>query len=205
LTERLKQTQLPGYIFDCYFNVVAINSAVVQLMDWSPNISSQGLEIPPSPNALLFVFSEEGANFLQERVGEDWTEHAFETVMLFRTVSLRYRATEHFQNLLRELKRFRLFQRCWREVYFEEKDQFVDTRHIRFKSSQWGPLVTYVTYLTALTTAGELHLCVHVPTTRETANAFSQILEQSGQPRTYRLACWPEEDAPSRNRLVPVY
>jgi hypothetical protein len=115
-------------------------------------------------------------------------------MMLFRTLSLRYRATEYFQQLLRELKQHRRFRQYWQGVHFQERDHFVDSRLMHYLSRQGSRLAYFYSYLTALTTAGELYLCTYVAASPETAEAFSLTAKQVGSPRVFHVdPHWPEK------------
>jgi hypothetical protein len=201
----MKRTYQPAYIVDSYYDVLAINATTEELLNMDfLDLEALGRQ-PFGMNMLRFGFSEDGAEHFDALMGGDLADLAFQTVMLFRTVTLRYRATDHFQNLLRELNKYRLFKRYWREVYYEEKDQFVDDRRIRVRSPKWGLLLSYCTTVTALTSAGELHLCTYAPTDYRTAQAFSEIAQQNTGPKAYRAESWPDKGVPGANRLQPIY
>lgn len=198
LMDRMKQVYLPAYVIDSYCDIVAFNSAVTELADLedaglSPSIMANR---PFGFNILQFVFSDEAVDYFGKRMGDNWPDYIYNHMMIFRTFSLRHRATEYFQALLQELKKHRIFRRYWREVYFTEKDHFVDNEHIRLNSPRWGPLMWFSTSLTALTTAGDLHFCVWVPATYATADVFSQIVHQDGAANTFRVGSWPEKLLP---------
>ena len=121
------------------------------------------------------IFSDDAVSYLSKIMGDSWHDYLYTNVINLRTLSLRYRSTEYFEALLQELKKSRMFRRYWREVYFEEKDHYIDNEYFRVNSPQWGRLVWFTSSLTALTTAGELQLMVYVPASKETSKAFSQI------------------------------
>ena len=116
--------------------------------------------------------------------------------MMFRTVSLRYRSTVYFRTLLRDLERLLQFRRYWQEAYFDERDHFVENKQMSMDSPQWGSVAYFPSYLTALTTAGDLHLCLYVPASRDTVTVFSQIFDQPGAADTLRLSPWPGKPLP---------
>ena len=197
LINRLNQAYLPGHILDSYCDVVAVNNALINLVSLeSSGVGPQGVAHSFPFNKVLFAFAEVGEEHLGDLMGEDWSDHAYETMMMFRTVSLRYRPTEYFKALLKELKRSRRFKRCWQEVYFDEKDHFVESRQMSLDSPKWGAVAYFPTYLTAVTSAGDLHLCMYVPASRNTAEVFSRIFEQPGAGDVLRLGSWPEKRLP---------
>jgi hypothetical protein len=198
LIDRMKQAYLPAYILDSYCDVVAINAVLVDLMDLAsaPFGESSAASRPFSTNSVMASFSAEWEKYYSELMGEDWSDHAYQNMMLFRTWSLRYRSTEYFQALLRELKKSRLFKRYWREVYLDEKDYVGDNRRMRLNSPKWGSLACFRTYLMALSTAGDLHLCVYVPASHETIEVFSRIIEKVGAANLFRVGTWPQKILP---------
>ena len=191
LTSKMRQARLPAHIIDSYFDVIAVNFGFVRLygfgsFSYSPsNVSSQ-------LNKLRFIFSEEGRVHYTQIMEDEWSDNAYQTMMMFRSVSLRYRSTEYFQALLKDLKKLRQFKRYWREVYLNEQDHFVENKQMYMNSPEWGAVAYFPTYLTALTTAGELHLCIYVPASRGTAEVFSQIFAQEDASDLLRLSPWPE-------------
>ena len=201
LLDRMKQAYLPAYIIDSYCDVVAINPALIELRSLaSDKLGPGGLPKRPFPvNLAMFVFSDDVEKQISALRGEDWSDHAYQTMMVFRTWSLRYRTTAYFQALLQQLKRSRLFRRYWRDVYLREGDHFVDNRHMFMNSPKWGPLAYFSTYFMALTTVGELRLCVYVPAGPETADVFSQIMKQPGGTDILRVGAWPSKKLPEES------
>ena len=207
LVNRMEQVRQPAYVMDSYCDIVAINRALIDLMDLEHfGLPADGVEGHPFPlNKVLFVFSDEGEKHLGELMGEELSDHAYETMIMFRTVSLRYRSTEYFQSLLKELRRSRRFRRYWHDVSFEEKDHYVENRQTYLRSRKWGPVAYFSTYLTALTAAGELFLGVYVPTSDETAKVFAQIADQYSAPRVFREGSWPGKDLVTQSRLRSTF
>jgi hypothetical protein len=198
LLSTIRQAYLPAYVIDSYCDVVGVNSAILRILD----LEAAGLDRtalaarPFGSNVLQYVYLDEAVEHFSQLMGRDWSSYANHHMLLFRTLSLRYRSTDYFQGLLKELKKSRLFKRYWREVYFTEQDHFIDNEHIHLNSPKWGPLVWFSTSLTALTTAGELYFCVYVPSTADTARVFSEIVQEPGASDTYRVGSWPVKTLP---------
>lgn len=200
LSDRMDQICLPSFIVDAYYDVVASTPAMIELL----GLESAGLALgyqnndrfPYNMVKLVFSEPEHREEYFGARAPESWPNVLYETMRAFRAVSLRYRSTEYFQGLLEELKRSLLFRRYWRDVYFHEKDHFVDSRRIQFDSPRWGLLTWFYWELPALTSAGELLLCVCVPASHDTVQAFELIVQQDGATKPVRLACWPDKVVP---------
>jgi len=196
LIDRMKQSYLPAHIIDPYCDVVAVNASLIELLDLESAPSRHSDTSPFRLNRLRFFFSEEGKAHYDQIMEHDWADHAYQSMMLFRTFSLRYRSTEYFQILLAELRKHRLFRRYWHDVYLDERDLFADSRHMRLNSPKWGLTAYFSTYLTALTTAGELHLCVYVPASQNTVDVFSQIVQKVGAQTVLKTGSWPKKGLP---------
>ena len=144
-------------------------------------------------NKVGFIFSDDGEDHMHELIGDEWSEFAYHNVMIFRTVTLRYRATEYFQALLSELKKSRKFRRYWREACCGEEDHFIEARQMVLNSSEYGSLDYFPAYFTAPTTAGELHLCMYVPASRRAAAAFWRAVDETGPGTVFRIGSWPKK------------
>jgi transcriptional regulator with XRE-family HTH domain len=205
LLDRVKQVHLPAQIIDSYYDTVAVNAAAIELFDLeSVGVVPVGKDARPLPlNMMQFAFSDTGMKHLQRLMGDGWSNYLYQSVILFRAVSLRYRSTVRFQRLLSELNRFHLFRRYWREAYFEEEDFCLDSRHFNILSPKWGPVTFITTYLTAVTTAGEFHLCVYNPTSHEAADAFSQATTQATEGNSLRVDySWPRKGESTAKFIV---
>ncbi len=206
LLDNLKHMHLPATILDQYCDSLAVNHTLVELFDLAScgwTIGSQK-NTPFPHNEMRFLFSDEVAAHLGERMGEHWPSYAASGMMLFRTRSLRYRATPYFKELLPELKKSRLFKRYWREVYYQEKDHHFNAVDIRMNSPRWGAITCFPTTRTAITSAGELYLGVVVPADFDTANAFSRITQETGAPVAYCLESWPDKDPLPRQLTIRI-
>jgi transcriptional regulator with XRE-family HTH domain len=200
LMGRMEQIYIPSFILDSYYDVVAASPAVMELFDLeSAGLSFGSQEGRPFPYNMvrnLFSDSDQGESHFGRLMREDWSSVLYETVRMFRVVSLRYRSTAYFQRLLQELNKSRRFRGHWQSAYFEEKDHYVDSLRVRFDSPRWGGLVWFHWNLPALTSAGELLLCMYVPASHVTARVFDQIVEHCGTVTPLRLPCWPEKRLP---------
>jgi hypothetical protein len=200
LTYRLQQVRLPGHIADSYCDVLAVNHTEMELLELDSAGLGQGTgqrTISPH-NAVLFTFSDEGAEHLGRVMGDRWSSYAYMQMMVFRTWSLPYRSTDYFQNLLQELRKYKMFRRYWREVHYAGEDPFIKTGDVHLNSPKWGQLAFFASQHTALTSAGELHLTVFAPLSDRTAKVFSQISEGVDGPNVLSLEpSWPQKGTPA--------
>jgi hypothetical protein len=197
LVERMSASHLPAFIMDSYCDVVATNGAMVELMDYGSSGLGAGIpqtDAPFARNMIRFAFSDDAVEHLTRVMGDDWSTFAYTVMMTFRTSTLRYRSTEYFQSLLREMNKYRMFKRYWREVYFEEKDHFISGADMYLSSPKWGSVSCFFAAFTALTTALDLHLWVAVPMSPETADAFSCIAAHADKMYAFNVDSSPQKN-----------
>lgn len=190
LFEKLKIVCLPAFISDTYADIIAVNSAMFSLYSFNPLDLNDVADRSPLFNILRFFFSPEFEK--QQNMMKNWNNVVFQNIMHFRTYSLRYRSTPYFSKLLSASRKYPSFNRCWRDVYWNEKDHIIDGGDFQFSSPIWGNLEYIVPIYTVLTVHGYLFLSVYTPTNLETLKAFNSIVEQVGTD-AYRLATWPEK------------
>ena len=197
LMSRMEYIRVPSFIVDPYFDTVAVSPAIMEFWDLeSAGLgfgSQEGKFFPYNMVRYIFYDSERSDSHFGKLMTDDWSRVLYEIVRMFRVVSLRYRSCEYFQSLLRELNRSRRFRRYWQNVYFEEKDHYVDSLRISFNSQRWGSLLWFQLSLPALTSAGDLLLCMYLPASHNTARVFDQVVELCGTVTPVRLPCWPEK------------
>jgi len=191
VTESVKELCVPAIVLDAYCNILAVNGVLLALIDFSQaaNIHENKYDPFRNPNLLLFIFSEEGAEYLRKLMGEDFSNCAYAAINAFRAFSLAYRSTQYFQDLLHELRKFRLFKRYWSELYLTEKTYGVQNINIDVDSSKMGRLAVFISFQTIFTKNGELHVFVLNPRNRDTADAFARAMEHSQT--VIQLASWP--------------
>jgi hypothetical protein len=149
-----------------------------------------------------FIFSGAESKHLEQLMGNTWSRFLSNTILFFRAATLRYRGTEYYQRLITELRKSRLFRRCWESTSNCDDDHFADTRITHFNSPKWGLLSYAHMPQTALTKAGELILFVYVPTSYNTAEAFASMADVSSHgARVLRIGSWPNKECmPPRPR-----
>jgi transcriptional regulator with XRE-family HTH domain len=192
LVQTLQQTYLPAFIIDTYCDVLAVNEAVLMIFNVSDNAVAYIKQHPIGTNMLTFVFSPE-LNQQEVMKPHAWETYAYSNLMFFRTNTLRYRATPYFRALFSELYRWRLFQRYWEEISYQERDYNVNTEHVHINNPVLGPLHFYSTLYKTLTRYGYLSLFVYVPADSTTAKVFYALTEQEGCTNVVRFGLWPKE------------
>lgn len=190
LLDILRSQCLPAFISDTYFDMLAVNVAIISLFEM--NVAEVDSVINHSTvfNTLRFFFSPEFER--QQDAMLNWDDLIFQNIMDFRTSSLRYRGTQYFDELLNALLAYPNFRRYWRDIKWEEKDHVVNGGEFQLKTKQWGVLKFVVPVFTVLSSHGILGLSVYTPTTPHTMSVFKEIHDSTPQ-HILRLAQWPKE------------
>lgn len=190
---RMEGMRLPAFILDAYCDVLAANAITTRLFNLTPTqIESMKDTAPIQSNMLRFVFSPEFDYQLVMR--EYWHGYLFRNMMNFRTMTLRYRATNYFSYLSRELNKWPLFQKYWQRTKLQMHDYFTDYEEIHlYTPHPYGQhLVFFSSNFRALTAHGELYLCTYIPQNLETHRAFEWMAEQCGT-KVHCLGDWPDK------------
>lgn len=196
LMDEMRRVYAPAYIIDPYCDVIACNAPSVELLD----LESAGLSLdkvhsrPSGANMLHYVFSKEAKDFYGPLMGRYWHNYRCQNMMIFKNLSSRYRSTQYFKVLLHELMEYPHFEHYWRKARLESEGRLVvnEERDIHLESPRWGRLVYSSTSTPVTTPVGELYLCYYVPTNRETAEAFVQLVENAGD-EIYSVGSWPDK------------
>ncbi|NJN68412.1 MAG: helix-turn-helix transcriptional regulator [Chloroflexaceae bacterium] len=194
LVRRVEHTALPAYLIDHYCDILACNQVVLNLLGLTPDHLRQTTDHPiVAANMMRFVFAPE---FDQREYMPHWHTFAYQNIMIFRTLSLRYRTEPYFQSLITELRKWPLFRRYWFKLYEDiERDPVVNNETIVTNSPLWGALSYFSTSCAAMTSAGALMLYVYVPADTSTADVFTDISRQSEQV-VHQFVSWPEKAMP---------
>jgi transcriptional regulator with XRE-family HTH domain len=196
LVDQMGQMCLPAYITDSYCDIVAANAAAARLLNISPG-QIRAVMFDPFINAnlLRFVFSPDFD--YRPVMGKRWHNYAFKNMMNFRTLTLRYRATNYFDDLFHELQKWPLFRMYWHRVYNEERDHRDDDEYIQFNlpHSQGQKLTFIATSRTTVTYKGELYFNVYIPLQSATVQCLKTIVQEVGT-TIYRMDNWPQKPVP---------
>lgn len=186
----MDKAQLPTFLVDQYFDIVAVNLMVLETYNAQVNNFLDPKSDPVTRfNLLRFLFSPE---FEEQKsmLGAFREKFAVNTVMLFRAASLRYRATDYFLRLYR-----RLYEIDELQAYLQRKpknERYVDNQlFINLDNPRLGAIRAISTSVTAASTAGELKLFTFTPLSEETSKIFSNLaqLNYVFQP----LPDWPDK------------
>ena len=191
LAELLAATRLvrlPAHIYDAYGNVIAINSCMRALAILPESIWSTGPDSPAGFNLLRYYFAPESP--IRQFLGINWTQFAVRTVQHFRATSLKYRHTDRFRQVFRDLYQYPLFQDFWARTKYADEDVYHRWDGIVYYHPELGPLDYITTEVATLTGREELFLVIFIPRDRQTAETLEALAVRVGT-NMHHGAQWP--------------
>jgi hypothetical protein len=188
----LEDIQLPALLLDRYLDVVGVNALLLQFYQMAQADIRQSQEQNGGVNLLEFIFSGAFAITRAQMQPQVWHRFAIGNVIYFRRMTLPYRMTDYFGELLARLRRNREFRWFWDQVFYEEKYYFVGGESFQMESPQAGRYRFLTAPLVTRTPYGNLEILAHIPRDGATAVAFYQMSQQTPA-RAYQLQSWPEK------------
>lgn len=188
----LDKSQLPSFIVDQYFDVVAVNPMAVEVYNIKvEDFVDKSVDPATRVNLLRFIFSPKFSR-QQAMFGEALEDFYATIIGLFRVSTLRYRAEEYYENLLQHLCEMeelnRYLQRKPKDKGYLDGCACVNLNHPRL-----GQLRAALTAISAISAEGELKLFTLAPLTDETSKAFSKIVPVKNY--VFKaLPDWPRKD-----------
>lgn len=113
-------------------------------------------------------------------------------IYLFRRSSLRYRHTDYFSFLFRELLNETSFDIDWYSNHRFNYQLDMTYEPISLKHPCHGPMNYIITETAAATSEGNLYLMVNNPSDIATMSAFSEMISEHGN-KVRRLSTWPQK------------
>lgn len=188
----LGDIQLPALLLDTYLDIIGVNSAVLHLYQTSPTLLNEVITADHPLNLLDFVFSPAFASNRKYLSREQWHDFAIGNVMYFRRLTLPFRMTPYFKQLLKRLKRYREFRYFWEQIFYEEPLFFVGGTSWQADSPESGHLHFLTAPLITRTPYGNLEILTHIPRSPATSVAFQHFAANNN---TLQLAPWPAKPA----------
>lgn len=192
LTETMEQVQLPTHLGDCYGDILAVNSLLLEVFQIESEMLKLMIRAEGGFNNLHVVY---GMLQSQQAFGNEYSKSALEAIRAFREGSLRYRATPYYQALLEKFRdphKYPLFERYWRRVSTLDEDKETMISPLLVQHPKYGLLSFNMTSAVTLTSRGELFLTYFLPMDPGTANSILGMAEASGK-KVIRLLSWPDK------------
>ncbi len=194
LLAETENLQVPILIIDAYADIVAANTATLNLFMMTPELLNYTRQIPAGQNLLNMIYSPVFGT--RDILGSFWRKIATIEILLFRRSTLRYRHTGYFKYLFKILLKEKQFDIDW---YFCQRyaDRYDLTYvHFLYEHPRYGPLSYIATETVICTKKGELYLLIYNPVDHATASIFKS-LKGTNENRVYRYARWPEKKIPA--------
>lgn len=182
--------RLPAYVYDSYGNLVAINSSMRALSNLPDDLWETGNASPAGFTVLRYYFVPESP--IRSFLGINWTQFAVRLVQHFRATSLKYRHTERFQAIFRDLYQYPLFQDFWARTKYADEDLYQRWDGIIYHHPELGPLSYIATEATTLTGREDLFLVTYIPRDQQTMQALETLASRVGT-NFHRAVTWPYE------------
>jgi transcriptional regulator with XRE-family HTH domain len=204
LLRRLLKISLPAFIVDSYDDIVAANSIILRMFDFSRELIETAPLIPGGYNVLRFVFSQKSQ--FSRLVTKNHENYLEQSIRFFRAISLPYRATPYYQNLISAFHAdpdMGLFSEYFYRVNQDKKsDYYFEGEHFCISHAALGNLEFYSPPLSPVhTSSGSLYIIPYLPANPRTTKACA-LLAEHGEPNVQRLALWPEKPAYQDYRWV---
>jgi len=196
MVELTDQVRLPAFLSDVYGDVIAANTIILSFFKLPPEFVEQADKIPAGYNTIRFNFSKDLV--ARSHVLDNWDRYALNSMRTFRENSLRYRAQPYFKYLMkifRNQNEYPLFDRYWKMVSSNEQDKEAATDQFSFRHDEFGQLRYISSFITSITSFGELFLVQYLPLDQTTSQIFEQLAQQAGQ-GVKTFASWPEKLIP---------
>jgi len=193
MIDLLERLSVPAFLDDIYSDVVAANLIALAFMQVPAEMMANAADIPGGHNTMRLIFGKEMA--VRSHIVGNWDQYARTGMWTFRQGSLRYRAHPYFRYLLKAFRNpveYPLFDRYWRMVSSVEMDHEADYQEFSYEHDTMGHLDYIASFITSLTTYGELVLVQYQPVSDHTKAIFDRMLAENGH-GVLRLAPWPDK------------
>lgn len=204
--ESVLQIQTPAYILDQYCDIVAGNSAFMDLFNFTSESIGFFHDQPAGLNLISYIFSEE---FIKA-IGDNWSKIALNNVLFFRRITMRHRHTSYFEDILNALlgkdkKRgdiVKIDRKAFKTMWFESFDDeileeirgnsiYTDNNYSSYAMSGLSFLGVVTSMMTNF---GELYPVIYIPQTPGTMEYFTSSILKQEIKILYPIAPWPKKE-----------
>ncbi len=190
LIAEMENLRLPAFVLDVYADIVAANTAALNLFLLTPEVLDHAGKLPAGYNLINFIYSPMFG--CREFFGSLWREIATIEILLFRRSSLRYRHTEYFDHLIKTLFKNKLFDIDWYSSQRYENHYELTYERFNYDHPRFGPIFYIATETIVNTKKGDLYLLLYNPADSVTISVFGDLIKEKGN-KLQRLASWPEK------------
>jgi len=188
LLDAARNIQLPAWIYDSFYNVVAANTLMLKLSNAPDSLLESGHDTIAGFNTLRYYFMDDTP--FPEVLGPGWERFAIRNVQHFRATSLQYRHTKRFEQIFNELCGYARFKDFWSRTKYVGEDIFYNWEGVNYHHPSYGPLTYIVSEVQTFTGQEDLFLVTYVPRDKQTVKVFQEMVSKFGA-NMHRLADWP--------------
>jgi transcriptional regulator with XRE-family HTH domain len=192
LFDQMGKIYLPANLGDCYGDLIAVNKALLGVLQIDADALKSMSEAIGGFNNLHYVY---GSLLSQQALGNEFSQSALDAIRAFREGSLRYRSKPRYRELMREFRnpqRYPLFERYWRRVSTLDDDKESAGDRMQFQHPRYGTLSLMISSQVTVTPYGELFLSYFLPMDAHTATSLTSLVAETGQ-EVIPLLSWPEK------------
>jgi transcriptional regulator with XRE-family HTH domain len=189
----MRQVYLPMNLGDCYGDLIAVNRALLDVVQIDADSLKAMSQVTGGFNNLHYVY---GTMLGKKTFGNDFSQSALSAIRSFREGSLRYRSKPRYRELMQEFRdprRYPLFERYWRRVSTLDEDKETAGDPIQSQHPKYGTLSLMISSQVTITPYGELFLSYFLPMDAHTAAGLVSLIAETGQD-VIQLLDWPEKN-----------
>ena len=182
--------QLPAYLIDSLHELVGVNTAMLTLADYSPELLQHFEESSLGPHVLDILFRPDAPT--RRALRSHWERITRASLHRFRVTALRYRYLDRFQQIVDHLHDYPDFPALWQETREGTSGKHSLSSIYAYDDPHHGHLQYTTTLSMTLTAHGPLYLVVLLPLDDDTLGTFVQLSTTNGEP--HQLIPWPNLD-----------
>ncbi len=190
LIRTMEQVSVPAFALDVYGDFVVANKISMDLFCITQELLDYAHTIPIGFNVMKFIYSSEFG--FKNIIGPGWRRMASIEMLLFRRATLRYRHTEYFDYLLKNLLKEKQFDIDWYTSHRSPEAYDFTYEKFEYNHPRYGPISYIATESVVNTRAGDLYMLIYNPSDKITTDLF-QELRGNGNNSVKKLAAWPEK------------
>ena len=190
LIRMMEQLSVPAFAVDVYGDFIVANRSSMDLFCITQELIDYAHTIPIGLNVMNFIYSSEFG--FKNIIGHGWRRMASIEMLLFRRSTLRYRHTEYFDYLMKNLSKEKQFDIDWYTSQRSPDAYDFTYEKFEYNHPRYGPISYIATETVVNTRVGDLYLLIYNPSDALTNKLFQEI-RGSGNNSIKRLAPWPEK------------
>ncbi len=174
----LSQLQAPAFVSNSFGDLLLVHPAFFELLDIDFQVL-QASQASHKLNLYRIIFSPEFAG-LRQMMGDSYASFAQQQVLILKSMTLKYRSRNDYQELIPELNLFSEFRRYWQSPAFFDKDIYILSNTLEINHPRWG-LLAFISFpVQVLAEQSDLFLFTYQPLDNRTAKACAKIIRETG-------------------------